>query len=124
MVKSLDRCRRCFELIGQDVSHDIGKLTEEGTPENLALTWLAMEDSFKGEAMSLPKQVLIERYVLALFYFSTQGASWSTQLPFLESTTVCEWYSESVGRGALCDAEGLFVTDLLLSKLLSSLKSK
>ena len=41
---------------------------------------------------------LVERYVLAVFYYSANGPSWEDQKGFLQATPVCSW------DGIECDA--------------------
>jgi hypothetical protein len=35
--------------------------------------------------------VLVERYVMAVLYFSTGGPKWSDDLRFLSNYSICEW---------------------------------
>lgn len=46
---------------------------EPGTPQNLALEWILNEDT----AYLCPQdESLVQRYVLAVFYYSTRGDRW------------------------------------------------
>jgi hypothetical protein len=56
----------------ETISND-GSLDEPGSPQNLAATWLIEEDM----AYLCPQDLnLIQRYALAVFYFSTEGDDW------------------------------------------------
>ena len=50
---------------------------------------------------------IIERYVLALIYFATDGDNWDNDLDFLSNATVCDWpsnTSEFRSMGVHCDS--------------------
>jgi len=68
-------------------------LFNETTPQHKAFQWLAFEDPAKlsAAASTTNSQVLIDRYVLALFYFATGGPTWSRDLSFLTNLSVCDW---------------------------------
>lgn len=79
-------------ILGPSVS-PLDKLDNMGTPQHRALHWLANADKRK---VALPTngietQKLIQRYVLALIYFSTHGDYWKQQLNFLSINDECEW---------------------------------
>lgn len=105
-----------FDLMGDDVSENKSTLLQEGTPQNQALTWLALEDGWKDEWDALPKEVAVERYSLAVLYFATGGENWLEQFSFLTSTSVCDWWNEAFGGGVICDGQGLHVTELYMRK--------
>lgn len=52
---------------------------------------------------------LIERYIIVLIYFATEGDLWDTNFEWLSGLTVCDWY------GVVCNVDG-FVSDLVLGK--------
>ena len=54
----------------------------------------------------IDKQI-IERYVLALIYFATNGDNWDNDLDFLSNATVCDWPSNTSkfrSMGVHCDS--------------------
>jgi len=84
---------------------DPNLLSTSGTPENDASDWLIGQDSF---TVCPEDTKLIQRYVMALFYYSTEGESWSScgqgdlgcaGTVFLAPTFECEWF------GLTCNQE-------------------
>ena len=75
----------------------------ETSPHFKALRWLAKEDMVL-EKYSNDK--IIQRWVLAAFYFSTisDEKSWSNSTGWLQYTDECSWYSRD-SRG-MCNSEG------------------
>jgi hypothetical protein len=69
-------------------------LTTSGTPQNKALEWM-VTDEFQLPVPDIPKQFsrFIERYALAVFYFSTNGNSWRYDMMFLAPIDHCDWNS-------------------------------
>lgn len=61
-----------------------------------ALEWMATTDDLESDALfAEPIQVLVERYALAVLYFSTGGnQTWDDSLFFLTSSTVCDWNND------------------------------
>jgi hypothetical protein len=91
-----------LNLIGA-VTSDIQLLQDRTTLQYAALDWLANLDAWEVDVDSVPPHVFVERYVLALLFFSTNGLSWRKGLNFLKPTSVCKW------PGVTCD--GLNGTD-------------
>jgi hypothetical protein len=85
-------------------------------------TWLANNDTAVLDLDSIRTQI-VERYVLALLYFSTSADSGLNatssegglnMLNFLSASSVCDWNNGE--RGALCNEDPPFVVALLLGK--------
>ena len=85
-------------ISGRDV------LTNETTYQYMALDWLAFDDTYdyiadmssSSSSSSITKDlVLIERYVVALLWFTMGGMDWNSNYNFLSNTSVCEWKSSS-----------------------------
>lgn len=77
-------------LISSSVTTEDNLFEDPATPQYQALQWLAYQDP---EQMS-PKQGnrLIQRYVLAVLYYSTGGEeSWLDSMNFLSGEHECEW---------------------------------
>jgi hypothetical protein len=71
-------------------------LSQKGSPQFQALEWLVNNDTyFKKRYIQNNPNIeleLIERYVLAVFYFSTGGSTyWNERYHFLSNTSVCLW---------------------------------
>jgi len=87
------------------------------SPQYLALHWMAHEDVLRytpDDDRWIKK--IIQRYALAVIYYSTDGLSWNKKLLFLSNYDECNWNRENIGffEGAgHCDEEG-FITALTL----------
>ena len=98
-----------------DVS-DPTLLATAGTPQNSAAEWLIGSDAF---TVCPGDTKLIQRYVMALFYYSTEGDSWNTcsqtdtacaiGTSYLAPVNECEW------SGSACDAENC-MTEIVFGK--------
>jgi hypothetical protein len=105
------------------------ELTTPGTPQNRAALWMADEDRLQ---LDIPAADLalettryaafVQRYALAVFFFSTKGEAWSNSLQFISDQHECSWFhtmpdetGEIFAVGVTCDAE-LRVRNLLIRK--------
>lgn len=122
-------------LVNAGISTE-AQLTTSGTPQSMALEWMA-SDLFQEPLPTTVKKYsrFIERYVLAVIYFSTNGSKWTHDMRFMMPIDHCDWNSnflvsdgEIVRYGvARCDsvaestetAGGRMVTELLLRKCIS-----
>eukprot|EP00559_Dactyliosolen_fragilissimus_P004974 CAMPEP_0184872288 /NCGR_PEP_ID=MMETSP0580-20130426/41199_1 /TAXON_ID=1118495 /ORGANISM="Dactyliosolen fragilissimus" /LENGTH=478 /DNA_ID=CAMNT_0027375057 /DNA_START=77 /DNA_END=1515 /DNA_ORIENTATION=- len=89
-----------------------------------ALDWM-MNDTFTLSLMTLDTEwKIIQRYIIALIYFSTQGQHWYDQYSFLSGLDVCSWinawredegfFKEEINaKGIICNERGR-VTELRL----------
>jgi hypothetical protein len=50
-------------------------LQNRTTQKYAALNWLANVDAWEADIGSVPSQVIVERYILALLFLSTNGTS-------------------------------------------------
>jgi hypothetical protein len=55
------------------------------------LNWLAFEDPAMLPIKDTDASTLIERYALAVLYFSTGGPQWASSVNFLSNDSVCDW---------------------------------
>lgn len=58
-------------------------------PQQLALDWIVNED---GAKLSADHPALLERYTLAVFFFSSNGNEWKTSDNWMSSKGHCSWY--------------------------------
>ena len=132
LVVTLPKNEERAPLVGYNYLIDLlspisGKdtLLNETTAQFEALNWLANEDTFgiphvESNSRDL-EDSLIERYVVALLYFSTDGSNWTSSYNFLTNTSVCEWQrtvtesNETLSDGIRCNEEG-FVDTIALGK--------
>jgi hypothetical protein len=83
-------------------------MNSEGTPQNRALKWIADDDAYQlalpetttsggGRLLLLPgHNPFVERYSLAVFYYSLGGPQWDYQLDFLQPIDHCDWYQDFI----------------------------
>lgn len=95
-------------FLSQFAYTDMGRMTTPGTPQFKALHWLADEDAAELDvpaSSSYEDTVeLMQRFILAVFYYSTNGESWTSQLKFLSDYDVCYW-NESIEPTAEAKAD-------------------
>jgi hypothetical protein len=99
------------EILLQNEVADTEALQDESSPQFQALRWLANNDPAVLDLNSTPTAILVERYVLAVLYFSTSAEGGLTNAPNLlsPSSSVCEW------KGVSCNG-GDLVVGLVLGK--------
>lgn len=81
-----------------EVSDEDTMMLDEDSPQYLAFNWIANEDPLR---MKHTDSALIQRYVLVLLYFATDGPNaWSKHKSgkWLSGNNVCEW------NHVICDA--------------------
>ena len=83
----------------------ISSVIEPMSPEDLALSWLLNEDTETNACGGLDR--IIQRYILAVFYFSTNGSDWKNKTKWLLRDNECTWY------GVTCSG-GIVVTSLFM----------
>jgi len=64
-------------------------LDKSNSPQQNALLWIAETDD-RGLQIDNPK--LIQRYVLVLLYYSTDGANWVNRDKYLTDALECQWH--------------------------------
>ena len=122
------RFQTLLQVIGRNVSHDIGVFNDRSSPQYTTLEWLANVDTAQLDWTVTPRTELVERYALAYLYFSTNGKRWKQNFNFLSNGSVCEWnhidsslsnannISLDTAIGVLCNATG--VTDIRMGTCL------
>ena len=107
---------------------DLAVVDTFGSPQNLAFTWLISDGPDSQFVCPQTRRLVIQRYLLAVGYFSTDGDSWDRCSrgrtncrnnegerfePFLSKQNECKWF------GIKCvDGD---VTDIILGKCYSFL---
>lgn len=95
-IPEADRRNQILGTLRNDVSTNVA-LNTAGTPQKLAVDWLLDEDTMQ---VCPGDKKIVQRYVMALFYFSTAGSSWlecsknglcSEGKNFLDGASECEW---------------------------------
>jgi hypothetical protein len=111
---------RLAKILLQNGVMDAEALQDDSSPQFRALRWLATEDTALLDLDSTSTVILVERYVLAVLYFATNGEGWEDQQNFLSASSVCEWNNGHAQDyfdfyGAACNGNNL-VAALILSK--------
>ena len=84
---------------------DPSLLEDPSTPQAKALEWIMLDDlETHPDPASQKLNPMIQRQILALFYYSTEGDNWLNNFSWLTSTSECEWY------GCGCDHDGRVVS--------------
>jgi hypothetical protein len=93
-------------VLEMDLS-DPQQIEQEGTPQNLAIQWLANDNT------KLRDPFLMHRYALAVLFYSTSGTSWRDQSSWMTSAGYCSWYGvqcETSPGGPVFDGPGEVTT--------------
>ncbi|KAL3933377.1 MAG: hypothetical protein SGBAC_010427 [Bacillariaceae sp.] len=70
----------------------LGDQIDEASPQGKALQWLKLGDN--GTKVDVtPDHQMVERYVMAVFYYATDGPNWEQQAGFLTQPSICEWWN-------------------------------
>jgi Leucine-rich repeat (LRR) protein len=85
---------------------DLLRFLDPASPQSQALAWL--QNDTISRTPGRPAQTVLERYVLAVLYYSTSGPSWG--FAYLSDEDVCTWndgkpatnYSRSCGENWFC----------------------
>ena len=68
---------------------DVIDLETQGSPQNLAATWIAKQDAWKVSTSNPGK--LIQRYIVSLLHFALGNEQWENTLRFLSDRDECTW---------------------------------
>jgi hypothetical protein len=81
-------------------------LLTPGSPQNLAATWMANDAYVNIPSTDLVGEAFpfVQRYALAVLYYSLSGANWTNQYSFLTHASECERWQQSYTTGALNSA--------------------
>jgi hypothetical protein len=95
-------------------------LNESSSPQFEAFNWLASEANYAFPVIqNTSTSILIERYVIALLYFATDGPNWVSTFEFLGNSSVCEWppvqeNERETTQGVRCNSDGPIAKLLLV----------
>ena len=78
------------EMYAPDASDASSKAYQ--TPQQLALNWLTFTDTLNINKRVAPKEWMVQRYAVAVLYFSTQGNQWKKSTGWLTGTHECDWH--------------------------------
>jgi hypothetical protein len=89
-------------LIAQVSTSSVQDLSNPNSPQFKALKWVASDPLVENGSYSDNR--IIQRWVLATFFYSTTDDSWDNSNGWVSYTDDCNWFSTRDGR--ICDAEG------------------
>jgi len=95
-------------LIQEESPVSLQALLDEESPQYRALAWLT--DDLQGASSLLSKTEILQRWTMAILYFSTNGDAWTNRQGWLSNEdSICDWYSTTtVTEGySSCDDQGL-----------------
>jgi hypothetical protein len=81
-------------ISGVDVFQDMS------SPQYAAANWMAEEDPLVLNFSAISLDVIVQRYLLTLVYYSTNGSNWDDQEDFLSQVDVCDWSGVDCNDGA------------------------
>jgi Leucine Rich repeat len=82
---------------------DLLHFNNTASPQSLALTW--QKDDPKVMSKDRDTSVVLQRYVLAVLYYSTLGSGWDESYNFMSDADVCTWNN---GTDSANGGEGVF----------------
>ncbi|VEU44145.1 unnamed protein product [Pseudo-nitzschia multistriata] len=119
LVEESERGTDLFNLVVDAYPQGRAALQAPDSPQGKALQWL-LESTVNGETF-IDERVL-QRYVLATIYYSTNGDEWTNNTAWLSELDECEWWSTAE---KVCDEFGRYrKLDLQENNLVGSLPSE
>jgi hypothetical protein len=96
-------------LVAADItSQEVFDTTGKNSPQNQALRWIAKEDPAKLRTDHL---ALLDRYILAVFYFSSNTESWGRLDNWMTKAGHCSWHGiQCVARDDESQESGISTT--------------
>jgi hypothetical protein len=82
----------------------IESLGEQSSPQFEALQWMAADVSQR----PLPDDRILQRWVLAVLFYSTRGSGWAHSDDWLTAVSECFWFTTS--EVDICDEEGRIIS--------------
>jgi len=86
---------------------DTSLLEAKHTDQFKAFMWMTRLDPFPVDMEITPHFVIIQKYIMALIYVSTNGKEWDDQYSFFTDAGVCDW------KGLICNDQGEIVSIIL-----------
>ena len=90
-----------FQLLAKNSFDDGAALRDPSSPQHKAFQWLAGDNRLE----QFRERKILQRYVFATLYYSTNGDNWSRNDRWLSNRNECDWYSKT-GRRDVCDPSG------------------
>jgi Leucine-rich repeat (LRR) protein len=91
---------------------DLELFSEPLSPQSQALAWMKNDTIIMSPSRST--QDLLQRYVLAVLFYATDGSNWFWSQSYLSSNDVCTWNNGTDVYGVYCRLDGESVDELVL----------
>jgi hypothetical protein len=92
------------DLIAQVSTSSVEDLSNPNSPQFKALKWVASDPLVKNGSYSDSR--IIQRWVLATFFYSTTDDSWDNSDGWVSYTDDCTWFSTRTRDDHICDVNG------------------
>jgi hypothetical protein len=92
---------------------NLWQFTNAKSAQYQALAWIKNDTIVMTQGRSTHD--LLQRYVLAVLFYATNGGNWGWSGPYLSSKDVCSWNKGSENYGVYCRSDGGSVNKLILS---------
>ena len=98
----------------------MASLVADNTAQNKAAKWMADLDTLALDLDTADTKAVVQRYVMAVIYYSTGGEAWPNQLNFLSGEHECLWFLKAFDGdqktirqyGITCNEEGTTIQGL------------
>ena len=87
--KQISRAGEIQDRIVSSGTSDAGSVTKNGTPQQLAYSWIVKTDPAQ---LSANDEALLDRYSLAVLYYAMGGPRWDHKDNWLTANGICSWY--------------------------------
>jgi hypothetical protein len=95
-----------LQQLFQSVSFDGGAaLNDTDSPQSRALSWLDENANLN----DYPEWKRIQRYALAVFYYSTRGEKWRESTGWLSDDDECTWWLTHEPNTPICNQDGAYI---------------
>jgi hypothetical protein len=95
-------------------------IQDEASPQALAFNWMIDNTSFENQS----QERILQRYALAVLYFSAEGDGWANNTNWLAHADECQWFNKAslTTVGGPCTDTGLLLAlDLSRNSLIGAL---
>ena len=117
MLYGVDELNRVKNILLSASSRSEPALADPSSPQSQAFAWIYNQRNY------LSEEALVKRWVLASFYYATNGDNWIVNDGWLTSQSECSWYGVSCLNGAVSKLEleqnrltGFLVPEIVLWK--------
>jgi hypothetical protein len=100
-------------LLNATFEKDLWRFSDPDSPHFHALAWMKNDTIVMSSGRSTLD--LLQRYVLAVLFYSANGPNWGWSQPYLSSDDVCLWNNGTDDYGVYCRLDGESVDELKLS---------